>query len=207
MSKKIDFKKPFIKVVSDASLVKGKVSNRLIASRLGVDEATIRRWRKDHPEFDKAFSNALDDLKNRINAAAELNLKVRKRKVITDGPKGRTVTVEEIIPSHNDIAVFSKALGAGPTVHGVDEERKEDQRAILRSTVKRKIAGEITALDAALILEAEGIAVPETLLLELQKGSKDKEPTVTLTPEQRAARVEELKRKLYGGTEPEPDAG
>jgi hypothetical protein len=54
--------------------------------------------------------------------------------------------------------------------------------------------------------KAEGIPVPETLMLELQKGSKDKEPVATLPPEQYAARVEELRKKLYGGTEPEPDA-
>jgi hypothetical protein len=47
--------------------------------------------------------------------------------------------------------------------------------------MKHKIAGKYTALEAAQLLEAEGIRVPETLMAEIEdqrgKGDEDDEPT------------------------------
>ncbi|MDA4830312.1 hypothetical protein NY536_02305, partial [Enterobacter hormaechei] len=90
-------------------------------------------------------------------------LDVRKRKIVSRGPKGLTTTIEDVLPTHNDIAVFSKALGLGTSVYS-EEER---QRDVLREVMKHKVAGKYSALQAAQLLEAEGIKVPATLLMEL----------------------------------------
>lgn len=77
---------------------------------------------------------------------------------------GLTTTIEDVLPTHNDIAVFSKALGLGTSVYS-EEER---QRDVLREVMKHKVAGKYSALEAAQLLEAEGIKVPATLLMELE---------------------------------------
>lgn len=203
MARKQSFQKAYTGIVMEMALARSKISNRMIAQCLDIDEGTIRNWRKEHKEFDRAFTEARVMLMEKINTTAVRSLDVRKRKVVIDGPKGRTVQVEEVLPTHNDLALFGKALGMSHTIYSEEDRKREALRAVMR----QKISGKITALEAAQLLEAEGIPVPATLMHEIEKGGKDKEPTVTLTPEQRAARVEELRKKLYGGTEPEPDAG
>jgi transposase-like protein len=37
----------------DMALARSKISNRMVAQRLGVDETTIRRWRKENIEFER----------------------------------------------------------------------------------------------------------------------------------------------------------
>ncbi|HHA2025519.1 TPA: hypothetical protein ACOEAK_003176 [Enterobacter ludwigii] len=206
MAGKTVYKKEYADRVINIALSSKKTTNKIVGIMLGVTEATVRNWRKEHDEFNRAFDNARLLVDAEVNRVLRGNLVPRKRKIITDGPKGRTVTLEEILPSHNDVAVYGK-MGRGHTVLNDDEVRRDEQRTILRRIMKRKVAGDLTALEAAQLLEAEDITVPATLMYEIEKGSKDKEPVVTLTPEQRAARVEELRKKLYGGTEPEPDAG
>ncbi|TGC25294.1 hypothetical protein [Escherichia sp. E1130] len=44
---------------------------------------------------------------------------------------------------------------------------EDRQRDVLREVMKHKVDGKYTALQAAQLLEAEGIKVPETLLMEL----------------------------------------
>jgi transposase-like protein len=39
----------------DMALARSKISNRMVAQRLGVDETTIRRWRKENIEFERAL--------------------------------------------------------------------------------------------------------------------------------------------------------
>ena len=147
----------------DMALARSKISNRMVAQRLGVDETTIRRWRKENIEFERAFTEAREALREKINRVAGKSLDVRKRKVVTTSPDGVKTTIEDVLPTHNDIAVFSKALGLGASVYS-EEER---QRDALREVMKHKIAGKYTALEAAQLLEAEGIKIPSTLLMEL----------------------------------------
>lgn len=207
MAPKKSFRKAYVGIVMDMALARSKISNRMVAQRLDVDEITIRRWRKENPDLDRAFTEAKEMLMEKINSVAVKSLGVRKRKSISKGPKGLITTVEDVLPTHSDVAVFAKYLGMGSSIYGEDKARIDERCDILRKTMKSKVAGEITALEAAQLLEAEGIAVPGTLMFEIQRGNKDKDPVITLTPEQRAARVAELKEKLYGGTRPEPDAG
>lgn len=149
----------------DIALANGKVSNRLIASRLGVTETTIRRWRNENKEFDAVFKNAMSLFRERLNKTARENLEYWEKKiVINDGEKLKTIT-ERLRPTHNDISMYSKV-----GVIGQDVTEKIEERTLLRETMKRKIAGELTALEAAQLLESEGIAVPKTLMLEVQKA-------------------------------------
>ncbi|EMF5696024.1 hypothetical protein [Enterobacter roggenkampii] len=163
MAPKKSFRKAYVGIVMDMALARSKISNRMVAQRLGVDETTIRRWRKENIEFERAFTEAREALREKINRVAGKSLDVRKRKVVTTSPDGVKTTIEDVLPTHNDIAVFSKVLGLGTSVYS-EEER---QRDVLREVMKNKVAGKYTALQAAQLLEAEGIKVPETLLMEL----------------------------------------
>lgn len=163
MAPKKSFRKAYVGIVMDMALARSKISNRMVAQRLGVDETTIRRWRKENIEFEHAFTEAREVLREKINRVAGKSLDVRKRKVVTTSPDGVKTTIEDVLPTHNDIAVFSKVLGLGTSVYS-EEER---QRDVLREVMKHKVAGKYSALEAAQLLEAEGVKVPETLLMEL----------------------------------------
>lgn len=163
MARKNSFKKAYVGIVIDMALARNKISNRMVAQRLEIDEATIRNWRKEHADFNRAFTEAREVLMEKINNVAGKNLDVRKRKIVTKSPDGLKTTVEDVLPTHNDVAVFAKSLGLGRSVYGEDER----QRDVLREVMKDKVAGKYTALEAAQLLEAEGIKVPATLLMEL----------------------------------------
>lgn len=163
MAPKKSFRKAYVGIVMDMALARSKISNRMVAQRLGVNETTIRRWRKENIEFERAFTEAREALREKINRVAGKSLDVRKRKVVTTSPDGVKTTIEDVLPTHNDIAVFSKVLGLGTSVYS-EEER---QRDVLREVMKHKVAGKYSALEAAQLLEAEGVKVPATLLMEL----------------------------------------
>ncbi len=163
MARKNSFKKAYVGIVIDMALARNKISNRMVAQRLEIDEATIRNWRKEHADFNRAFTEAREVIMEKINNVAAKSLDVRKRKTVTTSPDGIKTTTEEVLPTHNDVAVFAKALGLGRSVYG-EEDRLRD---VLRDVMAQKVAGKYTALEAAQLLEAEGIKVPETLLLEL----------------------------------------
>ncbi|HED1420099.1 TPA: hypothetical protein R4S64_002086 [Kluyvera georgiana] len=192
MARKNSFKKAYVSIVIDMALARNKISNRMVAQRLEIDEATIRNWRKEHADFNRAFTEAREVLMERINSVAAKSLDVRKRKVVTKSPDGVKTTVEDVLPTHNDVAVFAKALGLGRSVYG-EEDR---QRDVLRDVMKRKVSGEYTALQAAQLLEAEGINVPDTLMMELDTPKKievllagqstGKPETASLTPQEAA---------------------
>ncbi|BFT82757.1 hypothetical protein [Enterobacter pseudoroggenkampii] len=164
MAPKKSFRKAYVGIVMDMALARSKISNRMVAQRLGVDETTIRRWRKENIEFERAFTEAREALREKINRVAGKSLDVRKRKVVTTSPDGVKTTIEDVLPTHNDIAVFSKVLGLGTSIYS-EEER---QRDVLREVMKHKVAGKYSALEAAQLLEAEGVKVPATLLMELE---------------------------------------
>ena len=192
MAPKKSFRKAYVGIVMDMALARSKVSNRMVAQRLGVDETTIRRWRKENIEFERAFTEAREVLMEKINNVAGKSLDVRKRKTITTSPDGVKTTVEDVLPSHNDIALFAKSLGLGRSVFGEDDRLRD----VLRDVMKRKVSGEYTALQAAQLLEAEGIKVPETLMMELDTPKKievllagqstGKPKTASLTPQEAA---------------------
>lgn len=163
-AKKI-FQKRYIDFVRDVALANGKVSNRMIAKRLGVDDKTIAKWRKEHPDFDRPFTDAVGMAREVVTGAAFGNLKVRKMKIVKETPDGKSVTTQDVLPTHNDVAVFSK-IGL-PSVIVAEQQQKN---AHLRDILDRKNAGEITALQAAQYLEIEGVPVPATLLLEIKQN-------------------------------------
>lgn len=165
MPPKKSFKKEFIDLVIDVALARKKISNRMIAKRIGVDETTIRRYRNDYPEFDRAFTEAREIVMEKINRTAFDNLSVRKRKIVKKTAEGETTITEDVLPTHNDVAVFGKIGIENSIASALD-----DPRELLRDIMKRKIASELTALEAAQLLESEGISVPKTLMLEVQKS-------------------------------------
>lgn len=164
MARKNSFKKAYVGIVLDMALARNKISNRMVALRLEIDEATIRNWRKEHSDFNRAFTEAREVLREKINNVAGRSLDVRKRKIVTKSADGMKTTVEDVLPTHNDVAVFSKALGLGTSVYSEDERLRD----VLREVMKHKVAGKYTALEAAQLLEAEGIKLPATLLMELE---------------------------------------
>ena len=192
MAPKKSFRKAYVGIVMDMALARSKVSNRMVAQRLGVDETTIRRWRKENIEFERAFTEAREALREKINLTARKNLDIRKRKIVTKSGDGEKTTTEDVLPTHQDIAVFSKTLGLGASVFS-EEER---QRDVLREVMKHKVSGKYSALQAAQLLEAEGIKVPETLMMELDTPKKievllagqstGKPETASLTPQEAA---------------------
>lgn len=190
MAPKKSFRKAYVGIVMDMALARSKISNRMVAQRLGVDETTIRRWRKENSDLERAFTEAREALREKINSVAGKSLDVRKRKVITTSPDGTKTTVEDVLPTHNDVAVFAKSLGLGTSVYS-DSDRLRDT---LRDIMKNKVSGKYTALEAAQLLEGEGIKVPQTLLLELESlrgkvmnaPGTDHEQVASLTPQEAA---------------------
>ncbi|HAT2283662.1 TPA: hypothetical protein I8190_000342 [Citrobacter freundii] len=192
MARKNSFKKAYVGIVLDMALARNKISNRMVAQRLEIDEATIRNWRKEHVDFNRAFTEAREVLMEKINSVAGKSLDIRKRKIVTKSSNGLKTTVEDVLPTHNDVAVFAKALGLGRSVYG-EEER---QRDVLRDVMKHKVAGKYSALEAAQLLEAEGVKVPPTLLMELgapkifepfiNSDETAKTDTAKLTPQEAA---------------------
>ncbi|HHX3468055.1 TPA: phage protein [Enterobacter asburiae] len=67
MAPKKSFRKAYVGIVMDMALARSKISNRMVAQRLGVDETTIRRWRKENIEFERAFTEAREALREKIN--------------------------------------------------------------------------------------------------------------------------------------------
>lgn len=198
MARKNSFKKAYVSIVIDMALARNKISNRMVAQRLEIDEATIRNWRKEHADFNRAFTEARQVLMEKINSVAGKSLDVRKRKIVTKSADGLKVTTEDVLPTHNDVAVFSKALGLGRSVYG-EEGRLRD---VLRDVMKDKVTGKYTALEAAQLLESEGIKVPETLLMELgapkvfepftNTSGADNAGTTNLTPHEAADAYKKL---------------
>uniref|UniRef100_A0A3B0M1Y5 Uncharacterized protein n=1 Tax=Arsenophonus endosymbiont of Trialeurodes vaporariorum TaxID=235567 RepID=A0A3B0M1Y5_9GAMM len=198
MPARIVFKKNYIDFVRDVALANGKVSNRMIAKRLNVDEKTIRKWRSDHYDFDRAFREALSMLREKIIKTAVINLDVRKIKTINKTADGESESIKEILPTHNDIAVFEK-IGLSSVIISQTEERK----CYLQTILERKHSGEITPLQAGQLIEIEGIPVPTTLLLEIKQFQVSSIPddilsqkaiTSDMTPEEAA----ETYKKLMG---------
>ncbi|BCQ40914.1 hypothetical protein ERHA54_35170 [Erwinia rhapontici] len=196
MAPKKSFRKAYVGIVMDMALARSKISNRMVAQRLGVDETTIRRWRKENSDLERAFTEAREALREKINSVAGKSLDVRKRKVITTSPDGTKTTVEDVLPTHNDVAVFAKSLGLGTSVYS-DSDRLRDT---LRDIMKSKVSGKYTALEAAQLLEGEGIKVPQTLLLELESlrgkvmnaPGTDHEQVASLTPQEAADAYKEF---------------
>lgn len=198
MAPKKSFRKAYVGIVMDMALARNKISNRMVAQRLGVDETTIRRWRKENIDFERVFSEARQVLMEKINNVAGKSLDVRKRKIVTTSTDGVKTTTEDVLPTHNDVAVFAKALGLGHSMYGEDERRRD----VLRDVMKQKVAGKYTALEAAQLLEGEGIKVPETLRLELESpkifepftnsGDAAKTETANLTAQEAADAYKKL---------------
>ncbi|QBY45875.1 helix-turn-helix domain-containing protein (plasmid) [Arsenophonus nasoniae] len=166
MPARIVFKKNYIDFVRDVALANGKVSNRMIAKRLAIDEKTIRNWRREYYDFDRAFGEALSMIREKIIKTAVKNLDVRKMKTINKTPDGESESIKEIHPTHNDIAVFEK-IGLSSVIMSQEEEKI----CYLQTILERKNSGEITPLQAGQLIEIEGIPVPNTLLLEIKQAS------------------------------------
>jgi transposase-like protein len=88
MARKNSFKKAYVGIVIDMALARNKISNRMVAQRLEIDEATIRNWRKEHADFNRAFTEAREVLMEKINNVAGKSLDVRKRKIVTKSLMG-----------------------------------------------------------------------------------------------------------------------
>lgn len=166
MTKISRFKKEYTyRILANALKEKKRITNAYAAKELGVTESTIRNWRSLHPEFNKAFLDAADFFRVMVNEAQIHAINMRKRKIVTDGPDGKTTTIEDVPP--NQIAsVANSVLKSGL---GYSVKPDDGKAELLSKVMKRKIAGELTALEAAQLLEAEGILVPKTLMLEVDR--------------------------------------
>lgn len=178
--------------VIDMALSRNKISNSMVAKRLKVDEKTIRNWRKEYPAFDEAFTEAHRQLAEKINNTARKSLDVRKRRTITKETEDGKIVIEDVLPGHNDLAAFAK-LGLRETFSDPETEKRD---ALYRSIIRKFADGEFTALQAALLLEAEGIKIPQILMLALDTpkrfdlsgsgGGAIKTETANLSPQEAA---------------------
>jgi transposase-like protein len=165
MSPRHKYKKSYTETVIDMALSRNRISNVMVAKRLEIDEKTIRNWRKEHPEFDKAFTEAHHQVMEKINNTARKSLDVRKKRTVVKETDDGKIITDDVLPNHNDLAAFAK-LGLKQTFSDPEAEKL---KAYGRDILKRYSAGEITPEDAATMLEFEGLPVPETLMLRVRQ--------------------------------------
>jgi hypothetical protein len=181
MAKTSRFKKEYTyRILAIALKDTKRITNTYAAKVFNVTEGAIRSWRTLHPEFNQAFLDAADSFRVMVNDAQIHAINMRKRKIVTDGPDGKTTTIEDVPP--NQIASVANAVLKSGLKYSIKPD--DGKVELLRNVMKRKIAGELTALEAAQLLEVEGIDVPKTLILEIQKdlgtGGDDTLPPLTI---------------------------
>ncbi|WP_200911417.1 hypothetical protein [Yersinia pestis] len=138
--------------------LRGGVTNRSFSKHVGVTEATIRNWRKAHPEFDRAFTEPERMMGEKINNGIQGLLGTRTKTTKIKGAEGTKTITEEVLPSHNDIMVAAKS-GFRKSMIGFEEQHRKET---LKGIRQRLAAGEITYLDAVDECEEEGITVPDS---------------------------------------------
>lgn len=165
----------------------GKKTQRDLAAHFGVTLSTIQSWIESHPDFEYAYKNAKALIDDTVNDAILKN--VTENKVIDrDGRQ------EIIPPQAADHAVALKA-NLGGTKSAEDEVRKQT----INKIVKRNVNGEITALDAMKLIEAEGYKAPKSLELEVKAqllNSKEESFTQSILTEEQRKEVDEFKKQL-----------
>lgn len=192
MSPRHKYKPSYTETVIDMALSRNKISNSMVAKRLKVDEKTIRNWRKEYPAFNEAFTEAHHQLAEKINNTARKSLDVRKRRTVTKETEDGKIVIEDVLPNHNDLAAFAK-LGLRETFSDPEVEKRD---ALYRGIIRKFADGEYTALQSALLLEAEGIKIPQILMLALDTpkrfdlsgpgGGAIKTETTNLSPQEAA---------------------
>lgn len=161
----ITFKKPSIysdemvlKVVKLAGFSRRRLTNRVVAKWLSVDEKTIRNWRKGHEDFDYALGNAEAIWMERISQNLWGNLEPREKVTVIKDSDGNVKAIkEQVLPTHNDIAAAMKG-GARKPLGGFEEQERNEIITIIN---KRLVSGEIDYLDAMCECEIAGVKPPE----------------------------------------------
>jgi len=156
---KTKFREEYIwEAVSFAGASRVPMNNVNFAAHKRVTEGTIRRWRKENPEFDKAFTNPEMMLANKINHGILSNMDKREKITVIKDKDGVKAIKEEVLPTHNDIMLASKN-GFRKSMIGFEEQHR---RETLKGIRQRLTAGEITYLDAVDECEEEGVSVAES---------------------------------------------
>ena len=156
---KTKFREEFIwEAVSFAGASRVPMNNVNFAAHKRVTEGTIRRWRKENPEFDKAFTNPELMLAHKINHGILSNMDKREKITVIRDKHGVKAIKEEVLPTHNDIMLASKN-GFRKSMIGFEEQHRKET---LKGIRQRMQAGEISYLDAVAECEDEGIPVPDS---------------------------------------------
>lgn len=156
MTKSTTYDPRFVTTVLSLAPLRGGVTNRSFSRHIGVTEATIRNWRKAHPEFDRAFTEPERMMGEKINNGIQDLLATRtKTTTIKCAEETKTIT-EDVLPNHNDIMVAAKS-GYRKSMIGFEEQHRKET---LKGIRQRLATGEITYLDAVDECEEEAIAVP-----------------------------------------------
>lgn len=142
--------------LSFAAYSRVKISNRNFAKHIGVTEGAIRKWRKEYPDFDRAFLDPAGVIASKINMGVMDNLDKRSKMTIIKGEDGVKAIKDDVLPTHNDLLVASK-LGFRKSMVGFDEQHR---KSVIADLNKQLASGDVTYLDAVAELELEEILVP-----------------------------------------------
>ncbi|WP_140187470.1 hypothetical protein [Providencia stuartii] len=142
--------------LSFAAYSRVKISNRNFAKHIGVTEGAIRKWRKEYPDFDRAFLDPAGVIASKINIGVMDNLDKRSKMTIVKGEDGVKAIKDDVLPTHNDLLVASK-LGFRKSMVGFDEQHR---KSVIADLNKQLVSGDVTYLDAVAELELEEILVP-----------------------------------------------
>lgn len=142
--------------LSFAAYSRVKISNRNFAKHISVSEAVIRKWRKENPDFDRAFIDPAGVIASKINMGVMDNLDKRSKMTIVKSEDGVKAIKDDVLPTHNDLLVASK-LGFRKPMVGFDEQHR---KSVIADLNKQLVSCDITYLDAVAELELEEILVP-----------------------------------------------
>lgn len=142
--------------LSFAAYSRVKISNRNFAKHISVSEAVIRKWRKEHPDFDRSFLDPAGVIASKINIGVMDNLEKRSKMTIVKSDDGVKAIKDDVLPTHNDLLVASK-LGFRKSMVGFDEQHR---KSVIANLNKQLVSGDITYLDAIAELELEEVTVP-----------------------------------------------
>ena len=133
-----------------------------MASYFGVHRDTINKWRKKYPDFDDAIRYP-----TRAVTIAQYNLLLKcltEQRVDTTTLDGEGNIKEQKIvnPSSQDVAIAHK-VGFKNLDMFVSHEANTTKREIVGGIISQYCQDEITAKQAALMIEGQGYEVPPTL--------------------------------------------
>lgn len=134
------------------------MTNVKFSQIIGVTEGAIRKWRKEHSDFDRAFIDGESMWMERTCKALWDSLDAREEITVIKDANGVKEIKKQVLPTHNDSLAVQKS-GLRKPLAGYEQQAR---KAIIREIRKRLFADEITYVEAASECEEEGFDIPES---------------------------------------------